>query len=96
MAYPVPVRSKFMGQIPYVSFALYGRNDQYTPNYLKRVNRATLCLARQLERAAIPSEIIFNPSLRRVDENSCSDTIPANGSPSSTVPADLQQKMFGK
>lgn len=48
-----------MGQIPYVSFALYGRNDQYTPNYLKRVNRATLCLARQLERAAIPSEIIF-------------------------------------
>jgi len=46
--------------------------------------------------APIPSEIIFNPSLRRVNENSCSSTIPANGSPSSTVPADLQQKMFGK
>jgi ABC-type sugar transport system substrate-binding protein len=46
--------------------------------------------------APIPAEIIFNPSLRRVNENSCSSTIPANGSPSSTVPADLQQKMFGK
>jgi len=46
--------------------------------------------------APVPSEIIFKPSLRRVDENSCSSTIPANGSPSSTVPADLQQKMFGK
>lgn len=48
-----------MDQAPYVSFALYGRNDQYTPNYLKRVNRATLCLARQLEQAAIRSEIVF-------------------------------------
>ncbi len=48
-----------MGQLPYVSFALYGRNDQYTPNYLKRVNRATLCLARQLEQAAVRSEIVF-------------------------------------
>jgi ribose transport system substrate-binding protein len=45
--------------------------------------------------APIPPEIIFNPSLRRVDESSCSSDIPANGSPSSTVPADLQQKMFG-
>jgi ribose transport system substrate-binding protein len=46
--------------------------------------------------APIPSDIIFKPSLRRVDESSCSSSIPANGSPSSTVPADLQQKMFGK
>ena len=46
--------------------------------------------------APIPAEIIFKPALRQVDESSCSSTIPANGSPSSTVPADLQQKMFGK
>ena len=46
--------------------------------------------------APIPAGIIFKPALRQVDESLCSSTIPANGSPSSTVPADLQQKMFGK
>ncbi len=48
-----------MSQNPYVSFALYGRNDQYTPNYLQRINRATLHLARQLEQAGVASEIVF-------------------------------------
>ncbi len=48
-----------MTSVPYVSFVTYGRNDGYTPSYLQRVNRATLCLARQLERAALPSEILI-------------------------------------
>jgi ABC-type sugar transport system substrate-binding protein len=46
--------------------------------------------------APIPAEIIFQPSLRQVDENSCRADVPANGSPSSTVPTELQTRMFGK
>src|SRR5471032_788597 len=44
---------------PYVSFVTYGRNDGYTPSYARRVTRATVCLASQLERAGIDSEIVF-------------------------------------
>jgi hypothetical protein len=52
---------------PYVSFVTYGRNDGYTPSYARRVSRATACLAEQLERAEIDSEIIL------VDWNAPSD-----------------------
>jgi hypothetical protein len=48
-----------MGSAPYVSFVTYGRNDGYTPSYIKRVTRATSCLAGQLERAGIDSEIVI-------------------------------------
>jgi len=44
---------------PYVSFVTYGRNDGYTPGYVRRVSRATACLAGQLERAGIDAEIII-------------------------------------
>jgi len=44
---------------PYVSFVTYGRNDGYTPSYLRRVSRATACLARQLERAGVDAEIVI-------------------------------------
>src|SRR5471030_1877848 len=44
---------------PYVSFVTYGRNDGYTPGYARRVTRSTACLAGQLERAGIDSEIVF-------------------------------------
>lgn len=44
---------------PYVSFVTYGRNDGYTQSYAQRVIRATRCLAAQLERAEIDSEIVF-------------------------------------
>ena len=44
---------------PYVSFVTWVRNDGYTDDYARRVNRATLCLARQLDRARIESEIIL-------------------------------------
>jgi hypothetical protein len=53
---------------PYISFVTYGRNDAYTPSYVRRVSRATLCLARQLERAGVDSEIVitdWNPPAGR-------------------------------
>jgi hypothetical protein len=57
-----------MTATPYVSFVTYGRNDAYTPSYVRRVMRATACLARQLESAAIDGEIIiadWNPPADR-------------------------------
>jgi hypothetical protein len=44
---------------PYVSFVSWGRNDGYAPGFVERVSRAASCLAGQLERAALPAEIIF-------------------------------------
>src|SRR3954465_5758773 len=46
-----------MSVTPYVSFVTYGRNDGYTPSYMRRVTRATACLAAQLEKAGIDSEM---------------------------------------
>ena len=48
-----------MNTSPYVSFVTWGRNDGYTPDYLRRVSRATNCLASQLERASVDSEIVI-------------------------------------
>lgn len=48
-----------MSKSPYVTFVTYGRNDGYTESYNRRVERATQCLARQLERVRLNSEIIF-------------------------------------
>ncbi|HTR83027.1 MAG TPA: hypothetical protein VMI56_01015 [Reyranella sp.] len=48
----------------YVSFVTCGRNDGYTPSYIRRVNRATACLIGQLERVGLDAEIIvveWNP-----------------------------------
>ena len=45
---------------PYVSFVTFGRNDGYTPGYVRRVNRSIMCLAHQLEGARLDSEIIFS------------------------------------
>ncbi len=53
---------------PYVSFVTYGRNDGYTPSYIRRVRRATFCLAHQLELAGLDSEIVivdWNPPAER-------------------------------
>jgi hypothetical protein len=49
-----------MSAQPYISFVTYGRNDGYTADYVLRVARAVRCLARQLERAALASEIIIS------------------------------------
>jgi hypothetical protein len=54
-----------MSTEPFVSFVTWGRNDGYTPDYVRRVNRATNCLATQLEREGIDSEIViteWNPA----------------------------------
>jgi hypothetical protein len=48
-----------MNTSPYVSFVTWGRNDGYTPDYLRRVDRATNYLAAQLDRAGIDSEIVI-------------------------------------
>lgn len=45
--------------------------------------------------APIPPELIFAPALKQVNASSCRTDIPANGSPSATVPAELQKRMFG-
>jgi hypothetical protein len=49
-----------MTPMPYISFVIYGRNDGYVPNYIKRVTRATALLADQLERAGVDAEIIIS------------------------------------
>ncbi len=57
-----------MSTEPYVSFVTWGRNDGYTPDYLRRVHRATNCLAAQLEREGVDSEIViteWNPAPHR-------------------------------
>ncbi|HEY4166111.1 MAG TPA: hypothetical protein VGM96_05020 [Reyranella sp.] len=57
-----------MTATPYVSFVSYGRNDAYTPSYVRRVNRAMVCLARQLEGAGVDGEIViadWNPPAGR-------------------------------
>lgn len=45
---------------PYVSFVTWGRNDGYVENYVARTAKAIRCLIRQLERAALDSEIIVS------------------------------------
>lgn len=53
---------------PYVTFVTYGRNDGYTPSYVTRVRRAMQCLAGQLQREGLDSEIIiadWNPPADR-------------------------------
>ena len=44
---------------PYVTFVSYFRNDDYTSDFVLRVKRATSCLVRQLQGAAIESELIL-------------------------------------
>jgi len=48
-----------MNTSPYIRFVTWGRNDGYTPNYLRRVARATRYLAMQLDRAGVDSEVII-------------------------------------
>jgi hypothetical protein len=45
---------------PYVSFVTWGRNDGYRPDYVRRLGKALHCLAAQLEKAGIESEIILS------------------------------------
>ena len=45
---------------PYISFVTWGRNDGYTDDYLERTTRALTVLVRQLDEAALDSEIIVS------------------------------------
>lgn len=45
--------------------------------------------------ADVPPEIIFATALKKIDENSCREDIPADGSPSTLISAELQSRMFG-
>jgi ribose transport system substrate-binding protein len=44
--------------------------------------------------AEIPPDIIFATALKKIDENSCREDIPADGSPSTLISAELQSRMF--
>jgi ribose transport system substrate-binding protein len=44
--------------------------------------------------ADIPPEIIFSTALKTIDENSCREDIPDDGSPSTLISAELQSQMF--
>jgi hypothetical protein len=48
----------------------------------------------RLQDAAVPSEIIFNSSLVKVDEDSCREDIPEDGSPSTLISPELQSRMY--
>ena len=45
--------------IPYLSVVGWARNDGYTENYVRRIERAVGVLARQLDRSGIDSEIVL-------------------------------------
>jgi ABC-type sugar transport system substrate-binding protein len=57
---------------------------------------ALTALMMKKQGAPVPAEIIIQGQVNRVDENSCRDDIPANGSPTSLVSPELQTRMFGK
>jgi ABC-type sugar transport system substrate-binding protein len=44
--------------------------------------------------ADVPPEIIFATALKTIDENSCREDIPDDGSPSTLISAELQSQMF--
>jgi ribose transport system substrate-binding protein len=44
--------------------------------------------------ADVPPEIIFSTALKTIDENSCREDIPADGSPSTLISPELQSRMF--
>lgn len=44
--------------------------------------------------AEVPPEIIFATALKKIDDNSCREDIPADGSPSTLISAELQSRMF--
>jgi hypothetical protein len=48
----------------------------------------------KLQGADVPPEIIFGTGLQLVDENSCREDIPPDGSPSTLISGELQSRMF--
>ena len=72
-----------------------GVTDSYTYVALLVEGRTGLTAAMmKIAGYDVPPEIIFGGRLKPVTEDSCRTDIPPDGSPSSLVPADLQNRMF--
>jgi ABC-type sugar transport system substrate-binding protein len=72
-----------------------GETKSFTATSLLMEGRTGLTAAMMsLQGYDTPAEIIFSGSLKPVTEDSCRTDIPPDGSPSSLVPAELQNRMF--
>lgn len=72
-----------------------GVTDSWTSTGLLMEGRTGLTAAMMsLQGYDVPPEIIFGAGLKQVTNDSCRTDIPPDGSPSSLVPASLQNKMF--
>jgi ABC-type sugar transport system substrate-binding protein len=72
-----------------------GVTNSWTSTALLMEGRTGLTAAMMsLQGYDVPAEIIFGAGLKQVTDASCRTDIPPDGSPSSLVPADLQNRMF--
>ena len=72
-----------------------GVTNSWTSTGLLMEGRTGLTAAMMsLQGYDVPAEIIFGAGLKQVTDASCRTDIPPDGSPSSLVPASLQNKMF--
>jgi ABC-type sugar transport system substrate-binding protein len=72
-----------------------GTTNSWTSTALLMEGRTGLTAAMMsLEGYDVPAEIIFGGGLKQVTDASCRTDIPPDGSPSSLVPAELQNRMF--
>jgi ribose transport system substrate-binding protein len=72
-----------------------GVMDSWTSTGLLMEGRTGLTAAMMsLQGYDVPDQIIFGAGLKKVTMDSCRTDIPPDGSPSSLVPAELQNKMF--
>jgi ABC-type sugar transport system substrate-binding protein len=72
-----------------------GVTNSWTSTALLMEGRTGLTAAMMsLQGYDVPAEIIFGAGLKPVTMESCRTDIPPDGSPSSLVPADLQNRMF--
>ena len=72
-----------------------GTTNSWTSTALLMEGRTGLTAAMMsLQGYDVPAEIIFGGGLKQVTDASCRTDIPPDGSPSSLVPAELQNRMF--
>lgn len=72
-----------------------GSTNSWTSTALLMEGRTGLTAAMMsLQGYDVPAEIIFGGGLKQVTDASCRTDIPPDGSPSSLVPAELQNRMF--
>jgi ribose transport system substrate-binding protein len=72
-----------------------GVTKSYTATGLLMEGRTGLTAAMMSNQGYdVPPEILFNGAIKPVTMESCRTDIPPDGSPSSLVPAELQNRMF--